>query len=108
MFESSLNADAIFIKWVPRLFSLGIHMMTHKHMLENVDKRRGRTFIPPFDHPDVITGQGIIGMEIMRQIAGPGTCNLCTCERWRSHSWYYCLCEASVSRGQSCLGSNGH
>ena len=71
MFESSLSADAIFIKWVPWLFSLGIHMMKHKHMLENVDKRRGRTFIPPFDHPDVITGQGIIGMEIMRQLQGP-------------------------------------
>ena len=40
MFEFSLSADAIFIKWVPRLFSLGIHMMKHKHMLENVDKKR--------------------------------------------------------------------
>ena len=28
----------------------------------------GRTFIPPFDHPDVIVGQGTVGMEIMRQM----------------------------------------
>ncbi|KAH0723019.1 hypothetical protein KY290_006644 [Solanum tuberosum] len=28
----------------------------------------GRTFIPPFDHPDVIAGQGTIGMEINRQL----------------------------------------
>ncbi|XP_060176972.1 threonine dehydratase 1 biosynthetic, chloroplastic [Lycium barbarum] len=28
----------------------------------------GRTFIPPFDHPDVITGQGTVGMEINRQL----------------------------------------
>ncbi|PIA43489.1 hypothetical protein AQUCO_01900112v1 [Aquilegia coerulea] len=27
----------------------------------------GRTFIPPFDHPDVIVGQGTVGMEILRQ-----------------------------------------
>ncbi|KAG6511116.1 threonine dehydratase 1 biosynthetic, chloroplastic-like [Zingiber officinale] len=30
-----------------------------------------RTFIPPFDHPDVIAGQGTIGMEIIRQMSGP-------------------------------------
>ncbi|KAG6604379.1 Threonine dehydratase biosynthetic, chloroplastic, partial [Cucurbita argyrosperma subsp. sororia] len=28
----------------------------------------GRTFIPPFDHPDVIAGQGTVGMEIVRQM----------------------------------------
>lgn len=31
----------------------------------------GRTFIPPFDHPDVIMGQGTVGMEIVRQAKGP-------------------------------------
>ncbi|KAK7392529.1 hypothetical protein VNO78_20972 [Psophocarpus tetragonolobus] len=31
----------------------------------------GRTFIPPFDHPDVIMGQGTVGMEIVRQMKGP-------------------------------------
>ncbi|POO01846.1 Threonine dehydratase [Trema orientale] len=34
-------------------------------------KEEGRTFIPPFDHPDVIMGQGTVGMEIVRQIKGP-------------------------------------
>ncbi|XP_010552986.1 PREDICTED: threonine dehydratase biosynthetic, chloroplastic-like [Tarenaya hassleriana] len=34
-------------------------------------EEEGLTFIPPFDHPDVITGQGTIGMEIMRQAKGP-------------------------------------
>ncbi|KAK4377724.1 hypothetical protein RND71_004020 [Anisodus tanguticus] len=28
----------------------------------------GCTFIPPFDHPDVIVGQGTVGMEINRQL----------------------------------------
>ncbi|OHX17754.1 PLP-dependent threonine dehydratase [Chromobacterium amazonense] len=27
----------------------------------------GRTYIPPFDDPDVIAGQGTVGMEILRQ-----------------------------------------
>ncbi|CAL1404097.1 unnamed protein product [Linum trigynum] len=34
-------------------------------------KEEGRIFIPPFDHPDVIAGQGTVGMEIVRQMPGP-------------------------------------
>ncbi|KJV34385.1 threonine dehydratase [Aquitalea magnusonii] len=30
----------------------------------------GKTYIPPFDDPDVIAGQGTIGMEILRQHPG--------------------------------------
>ncbi|KAK4478694.1 hypothetical protein RD792_014188 [Penstemon davidsonii] len=38
---------------------------------KNRAQEEGRTFIPPFDHPDVITGQGTVGMEIVRQMKGP-------------------------------------
>ncbi|CAJ2672597.1 threonine dehydratase biosynthetic chloroplastic-like [Trifolium pratense] len=38
---------------------------------KNRAKEDGRTFIPPFDHPDVIMGQGTVGMEIVRQMKGP-------------------------------------
>lgn len=31
----------------------------------------GQTYIPPFDDPDVIAGQGTVGMEIVRQHAKP-------------------------------------
>lgn len=34
-------------------------------------KQDGRMFIPPFDHPDIIMGQGTIGMEVVRQLKGP-------------------------------------
>ncbi|EXB75950.1 Threonine dehydratase biosynthetic [Morus notabilis] len=34
-------------------------------------EEEGRAFIPPFDHPDVIMGQGTVGMEIVRQMKGP-------------------------------------
>ena len=32
---------------------------------------RGLTFVHPFNDPDVIAGQGTIGMEILRQLQGP-------------------------------------
>ncbi|KAK3205825.1 hypothetical protein Dsin_019871 [Dipteronia sinensis] len=35
---------------------------------KNRAEEEGRTFIPPFDHPEVIAGQGTIGMEIVRQL----------------------------------------
>ncbi|KAL1566029.1 Threonine dehydratase biosynthetic, chloroplastic [Salvia divinorum] len=34
-------------------------------------EEEGLSFIPPFDHPDVIIGQGTVGMEIVKQITGP-------------------------------------
>ncbi len=34
-------------------------------------KRDGLTFVHPYDDPDVIAGQGTIGMEIMQQHPGP-------------------------------------
>ncbi|HET6787839.1 MAG TPA: pyridoxal-phosphate dependent enzyme, partial [Aquabacterium sp.] len=40
----------------------------HAKMLE---KKKGMTFVHPFDDPDVIAGQGTVAMEILRQHAGP-------------------------------------
>ncbi len=36
-----------------------------------LEKRHNLTFVHPFDDPDVIAGQGTIGMEILRQHPGP-------------------------------------
>jgi threonine dehydratase len=36
-----------------------------------LQRERGLTLIHPFDDPDVIAGQGTIGMEILRQHSGP-------------------------------------
>ncbi|MEZ0168158.1 threonine ammonia-lyase, biosynthetic [Microvirga sp. TS319] len=41
---------------------------THARQLES---EKGLTFIHPYDDPDVIAGQGTIGMEILRQHPGP-------------------------------------
>jgi len=37
---------------------------------------KGLTFVHPFDDPDVIAGQGTIGMEILRRRADFGHCRL--------------------------------
>jgi threonine dehydratase len=35
-----------------------------------LETERGLTFVPPYDDPDVIAGQGTIGIEILRQCPG--------------------------------------
>lgn len=42
----------------------------HAHARE-LEARTGATFIHPFDDPDVIAGQGTVGLEIARQHADP-------------------------------------
>jgi threonine dehydratase len=42
----------------------------YRHALA-LEQERGLTFVHPFDDPDVIAGQGTVGMEILRQHAGP-------------------------------------
>jgi len=34
---------------------------------ERLRQERGLTFIPPYDHPDVMAGQGTVGLEILEQ-----------------------------------------
>ena len=35
--------------------------------------RRGLTMVPPFDHPEIIAGQGTVGLEILEDCPAPGT-----------------------------------
>ncbi|MCX7176389.1 MAG: threonine ammonia-lyase, biosynthetic [Proteobacteria bacterium] len=42
----------------------------YAHALQ-LEKKHGLTFVHPYDDPDVIAGQGTIGMEILRQHADP-------------------------------------
>ncbi|KAH9300321.1 hypothetical protein KI387_011904 [Taxus chinensis] len=80
-----LNCDAVIampvttpeIKWksVERLGATVVLIGDSYDEAQTYAKRRseeeGRIFIPPFDHPDVIIGQGTIGMEIVHQNPGP-------------------------------------
>uniref|UniRef100_A0A7S2ZPS6 Threonine dehydratase n=1 Tax=Rhodosorus marinus TaxID=101924 RepID=A0A7S2ZPS6_9RHOD len=38
-----------------------------KAKAEEISKETGALYVPPFDHPEVIAGQGTIGLEILRQ-----------------------------------------
>ena len=42
----------------------------YRHAL-GIKRRRGLAFVHPYDDPEVIAGQGSIGMEILRQHPGP-------------------------------------
>ena len=41
-------------------------------------ERTGAVFIHPFDHPDVVAGQGTVGLEIVAQLPEVGTVLVCT------------------------------
>jgi threonine dehydratase len=47
----------------------------HGHALL-LEKKRGLTFVHPFDDPDVIAGQGTIAMEMLMQLQSLGTTRL--------------------------------
>ncbi|XP_024986898.1 threonine dehydratase biosynthetic, chloroplastic-like [Cynara cardunculus var. scolymus] len=81
----TLGCDAVIvmpvttpqIKWesVKRLGATVVLEGDSYDEAQSYAKRRGemekRTFIPPFDHPDIIMGQGTVGTEIVRQMQGP-------------------------------------
>lgn len=39
-------------------------------VLKEVQERTGAHYIPPYDHPDVIAGQGTVGLELLDQVSG--------------------------------------
>ncbi|HXG27973.1 MAG TPA: pyridoxal-phosphate dependent enzyme, partial [Nevskiales bacterium] len=51
-----------------------LHGDTYDEAYEEAQRQaaeRGMTFVHPYDDPDVIAGQGTVGMEILRQHPGP-------------------------------------
>jgi threonine dehydratase len=45
-----------------------VPLADRESVAEEVAKSSGATLIPPFDHPDVIAGQGTIGLEIVEDL----------------------------------------
>jgi len=43
-------------------------LAAREHTLEAVCARSGATFIPPYDHPDIIAGQGTCALELAAQL----------------------------------------
>ena len=69
----------------------------YNHALELAEDE-GLVFVHPFDDPDVIAGQGTIGMEIHRQ--QPHRCHLRARWRWRPDQRHCDLHQGLVSRHQ--------
>lgn len=50
-----------------------------KDLAESIDSAKaeaaesGRVLIPPFDHPDIVTGQATLGLEVLEQVPEAGT-----------------------------------
>jgi threonine dehydratase len=54
---------------------VGTTSSERRERAEEIQRERGGTMVPPFDHPDIIAGQGTVGLEIIEQLrdAGPGS-----------------------------------
>ncbi|MDX1675737.1 MAG: threonine/serine dehydratase [Longimicrobiales bacterium] len=63
------NAPPIKVAGTKRLgaevIMRGTTSLARREKAEEVQAERGLTMIPPFDHPDIIAGQGTIGLEIL-------------------------------------------
>jgi threonine dehydratase len=65
-----LKSDAVRALGGEVVFHGDSYTDAYHHAVE-IGNRTGLTFVHPFDDPDVIAGQGTIGMEILRQHQGP-------------------------------------
>ncbi len=65
-----IKVEAVQARGAEVLFHGESYDEAYAHALE-IAKRDGLCFVHPYDDPDVIAGQGTIGMEILRQHSGP-------------------------------------
>lgn len=49
---------------------VGTTSSERRERAEEILRERGGTMVPPFDHPDIIAGQGTVGLEILEQLGG--------------------------------------
>ena len=65
-----LKIDAVRARGAVAVLHGDSYSDAYQHAL-SLQAAQGLTFVHPFDDPDVIAGQGTIGMEILRQHQGP-------------------------------------
>ena len=56
-----------------RIYPCEPTLAAREALADEVVKQTGATLIPPYDHPDVIAGQGTVGLELMEQV--PSLCD---------------------------------
>ncbi|NIP78633.1 MAG: pyridoxal-phosphate dependent enzyme, partial [Gemmatimonadetes bacterium] len=71
------NAPRIKVEGTKRLgaevIEEGTTSLARRERAEEVQRERGLTMVPPFDHPDIIAGQGTVGLEILEDWPEVGT-----------------------------------
>ena len=65
-----IKVDAVVARGAQVILRGDSYSDAYKHALR-LKRSRGFTFVHPYDDPDVIAGQGTIGMEILRQTTRP-------------------------------------
>jgi threonine dehydratase len=65
-----IKVDAVAARGAEVLLRGDSYSDAYKHAMR-LKRSRGLTFVHPYDDPDVIAGQGTIGMEILRQADRP-------------------------------------
>jgi threonine dehydratase len=65
-----IKVDAVMARGAQVVLHGDSYADAHAHAVALM-RRRGLAFVHPYDDPEVIAGQGTIGMEILRQHAGP-------------------------------------
>lgn len=71
------NAPPIKVEGTRRLgaevIERGTTSLARREKAEEVQAEQGLTMIPPFDHPQIIAGQGTVGLEILEDWPAVGT-----------------------------------
>ena len=65
-----IKVDAVAARGAQVVMHGDSYAEAYAHALK-VKRQRGLVFVHPYDDPEVIAGQGTIGMEILRQMTGP-------------------------------------
>ena len=65
-----IKVDAVAARGAEVVLRGDSYSDAYRHALK-LKRKRGLTFVHPYDDPDVIAGQGTIGMEILRQTTVP-------------------------------------
>jgi len=65
-----IKVDAVLARGAEAVLRGDSYSDAYKHAMR-MKRRLGLTFVHPYDDPEVIAGQGTIGMEILRQHAKP-------------------------------------
>ncbi len=65
-----IKVDAVLARGAEVVLQGDSYDEAYRHALK-LEKARKLTFVHPYDDPDVIAGQGTIGMEILRQAKAP-------------------------------------